>query len=74
MPTAVALLLATALAAAGPLRTQAARGDDAMALKIESSAFSTGAEIPRRYTGEGDDLSPPLTWSGVPPNTKSVAL
>lgn len=45
-----------------------------MALQIESSAFSAGTEIPRRYTGEGEDLSPPLTWSGVPPDTRSLVL
>jgi len=45
-----------------------------MPLKIESSAFAPGAEIPIRYTGEGEDLSPPLAWSGLPQGTKSLAL
>ena len=45
-----------------------------MALKIESSAFAAGAEIPARYTGDGEDLSPPLAWSGLPSGTKSLAL
>lgn len=45
-----------------------------MTLKIESPAFAGGAEIPRRYTGEGEDVSPPLAWSGVPSGTKSFAL
>ncbi|MGD0642684.1 MAG: YbhB/YbcL family Raf kinase inhibitor-like protein [Roseiarcus sp.] len=43
-------------------------------MKIESSAFAPGAEIPVRYTGEGEDVSPPLAWSGVPPGAKSLAL
>ena len=45
-----------------------------MTLKIESVAFASGGEIPKRYTGEGADESPPLSWSGVPANTKSIAL
>jgi Raf kinase inhibitor-like YbhB/YbcL family protein len=31
-------------------------------------------EIPRRHTCEGDNLSPPLIWSGVPQGTRSLAL
>jgi Raf kinase inhibitor-like YbhB/YbcL family protein len=45
-----------------------------MALSIRSSAFEDGAEIPLRYTCEGDDDSPPLAWSGVPAGAKSLAL
>jgi Raf kinase inhibitor-like YbhB/YbcL family protein len=45
-----------------------------MTFKIESSAFAAGGKIPSRYTGEGEDLSPPLAWSGVPAATKSLAL
>ncbi|MGB8364984.1 MAG: YbhB/YbcL family Raf kinase inhibitor-like protein [Rhizomicrobium sp.] len=45
-----------------------------MTFKIESGAFAPGGEIPTRYTGEGEDISPPLSWSGVPSGTKSLAL
>ncbi len=45
-----------------------------MSLTIRSAAFADGAEIPVRHTCEGDDLSPPLEWSGAPPGTKSLAL
>lgn len=45
-----------------------------MALKLTSSAFEHGASIPRLYTCEGRDISPPLSWSGVPSNTKSLVL
>jgi Raf kinase inhibitor-like YbhB/YbcL family protein len=45
-----------------------------MPFKIESSAFAAGAEIPIRYTGDGEDVSPPLAWSGLPSGTKSLAL
>lgn len=45
-----------------------------MAMTLESSAFRANAEIPRKYTCEGDDMSPPLAWSGAPPGAKSFAL
>ena len=45
-----------------------------MAILVESPAFAEGAQIPRRYTCDGEDISPPLSWSGVPEGTKSLAL
>lgn len=45
-----------------------------MALTLTSSAFSDGGEIPAKYTCSGQDLSPPLAWSGVPQGTRSLVL
>jgi Raf kinase inhibitor-like YbhB/YbcL family protein len=45
-----------------------------MTLSIQSTAFSEGATIPRQYTCDGKDVSPPLSWSGAPEGTKSFAL
>jgi Raf kinase inhibitor-like YbhB/YbcL family protein len=45
-----------------------------MALTLESSAFRPNGEIPRKYTCEGDDVSPPLGWTGAPAGAKSFAL
>jgi hypothetical protein len=45
-----------------------------MALALTSSAFAHNGAIPRRYTCDGDDVSPPLAWSGVPQGTRSLAL
>lgn len=45
-----------------------------MPLTITSSAFGDGDMIPRRYTCDGDDRSPPLTWSDVPDGAQSLAL
>lgn len=45
-----------------------------MALALKSSAFEQGAEIPTRFTCEGEDVSPPLSWSGQPAGTRSFAL
>jgi Raf kinase inhibitor-like YbhB/YbcL family protein len=43
-------------------------------MKLSSSAFEHNAPIPAKYTCEGEDLSPPLAWSEVPAETKSLAL
>ena len=45
-----------------------------MAMQVTSPAFSNGDRIPVRHTCDGEDLSPPLAWSGAPPGTKSFAL
>lgn len=45
-----------------------------MTLKLSSPAFADGGEIPSKYTCEGQDVSPPLAWSGVPAGAKSLAL
>lgn len=44
------------------------------AFRLTSPAFEHDTPLPQRYTGDGDDLSPPLTWTGLPPGTKEVAL
>lgn len=43
-------------------------------MKLTSSAFQEGETIPKPYTGDGKDVSPPLRWSDVPAGTKSFAL
>src|SRR5215208_5013309 len=45
-----------------------------MSLIITSTAFVQAGKVPRKYTCEGDDISPQLEWSGVPDGTKSLAL
>lgn len=46
----------------------------AMAFVLQSTAFENGMDIPQKYTCEGADISPPLSWSGAPKNTKSFVL
>jgi Raf kinase inhibitor-like YbhB/YbcL family protein len=41
---------------------------------LMSSAFAEGETIPSRHTCEGENLSPPLSWSDVPERTRSLAL
>lgn len=45
-----------------------------MTLKITSSVFKDGGEIPAKYTCQGNDVSPPLAFSGVPDGAKSLVL
>ena len=49
-------------------------GESAMEIKITSTAFSAGQGIPRQYTGEGKDISPPLSWGGIPAGAKELAM
>ena len=48
--------------------------ENAMEIKLKSSAFDEGGMIPAKYTCDGEDISPPLAWSGVPESAKSLAL
>ncbi len=45
-----------------------------MSIEVSSPAFEPGGAIPRKHTGEGEDVSPALTWTGVPDETKEIAL
>jgi Raf kinase inhibitor-like YbhB/YbcL family protein len=50
------------------------RAEEPMPLTIRSGAFTDGGEIPVRYTCQGNDVSPPLAWSGVPEGARSLIL
>ena len=45
-----------------------------MALRLTSPAFTHQGPIPAKYTCDGDDVSPPLAWTGVPAKARSLAL
>ena len=51
-----------------------AGGDGAMTFTLQSASFSPGGEIDRKYTCDGPDLSPPLSWSDAPAAAKSFSL
>jgi Raf kinase inhibitor-like YbhB/YbcL family protein len=44
------------------------------AMWLRSSAFDDGAAIPRQFTGEGEDVSPPLDWKDPPAGTRSFVV
>lgn len=43
-------------------------------IELTSPAFEDGDSIPRQYTPDGDDTTPPLEWSGVPDDAAELAL
>lgn len=78
VPTAtVAAVLGTALLAGcglfGEEVTEPARTAPAT-LALTSPAFQDGAAVPRRFTCDGDNVSPPLAWTGVPDDARALAV
>jgi Raf kinase inhibitor-like YbhB/YbcL family protein len=54
-----------------------ASGDDVDApatIMVESSAFAADAAIPQLYSCDGEEVSPPLSWTGVPDGAEELAL
>lgn len=43
-------------------------------IAVRSAAFGEAQPIPRRYAGDGDDVSPPLAWDAVPEGTREVVV
>lgn len=50
------------------------KGGRMMAITVTSPVFEEAGMIPSKYTGDGEDISPPLKWEGLPTGTKSIAL
>ena len=75
-PVVVAVLLA---AGSGCRRSAGPSGETdqataAITIALTSPAFEAGQPIPAKYTEEGDDVSPPLAWLGLPEETRELAL
>jgi Raf kinase inhibitor-like YbhB/YbcL family protein len=51
-----------------------AEGEREMTIQVTSSAFTQDHAIPKKHSGDGEDVSPPLGWSNVPEQTKELAL
>jgi Raf kinase inhibitor-like YbhB/YbcL family protein len=49
-------------------------GGAAMTIELTSPAFREGETIPKTYTADGEDVSPPLRWGDPPAGTQSFAL
>jgi Raf kinase inhibitor-like YbhB/YbcL family protein len=56
------------------MSSQRSQPETTMPLTLTSPAFEPNGPIPPIYTCDGNDISPPLSWSGLPPGTKSLAL
>jgi Raf kinase inhibitor-like YbhB/YbcL family protein len=59
---------------AGPISLAMAQGAGKMAFAISSSSFPDGADIPKKFTCDGADVSPELSWTEPPPGTQSFTL
>ncbi|MHC4985261.1 MAG: YbhB/YbcL family Raf kinase inhibitor-like protein [Planctomycetota bacterium] len=70
----IALPVAVALAAWVAIACEDSDDPETPAMTITSTAFENGQPIPTKYTGEGDDVSPPLAWSGLPDGAQQLAL
>jgi Raf kinase inhibitor-like YbhB/YbcL family protein len=77
-PVPVILMLAAATWAQetrpAPAHPADKTGGTSVKMTVQSTAFEPGMTVPKKYTGEGQDISPPLAWSGVPKETKELAL
>jgi Raf kinase inhibitor-like YbhB/YbcL family protein len=71
----LALASAASIAAGSAiLDANCSTGRHTVSFVLETKAFPKGGEIPARYTCSGDDVSPAVSWSGVPQGTKSFVL
>jgi len=70
----IGLVLLAASAALVSLDAGGQKGEHGMALQMTTNAFSPGGTIPKKFTGDGPDVSPPLSWSEPPAGTHSFAL
>ena len=68
------LVLAGLLLLAGPPAGLATAQPSAVKIVVESRALKTGEPMPRDYTPDGRNVSPPISWTSLPPNTKEIAV
>jgi hypothetical protein len=75
VPRLAAALVAILLAACGGDADVAQEpGEGGAMLEVESSAFSEGDTVPRQFTCDGEDVSPPLRWSGTPEDATELRI
>ena len=68
------MVVMVTLSACKSQEDQQQKGESTMTLKVTSTAFEDGGMIPAKYTADGEDISPPLAWEGVPEEARSIAL
>jgi Raf kinase inhibitor-like YbhB/YbcL family protein len=74
VPAALAGALAVLAAGCGGQGPRAETPEAPMTITVSSTAFTDGGDIPRRHTCDGDDVSPPLRFAGVPSQAQELAL
>ena len=70
----ISLILITTLIGCKNQETALPEEEVEMSLQVTSSAFNEGDRIPRIYTCDDQNISPPISWTGVPSDTVSLAL
>jgi Raf kinase inhibitor-like YbhB/YbcL family protein len=73
-PLALLLLAALPAGCGGGDKASESLPGAARSIGVTSPAFRDGGSIPRRFTCDGEDVSPPLRWSGVPAGARELAL
>ncbi|MGE5123805.1 MAG: YbhB/YbcL family Raf kinase inhibitor-like protein, partial [Acidobacteriaceae bacterium] len=68
------VMLAFLAGCKGEEAAQPEEGAEAMTIQLTSTAFEAGEMIPRLYTCDDKNISPPLAWTGVPSETVSLVL
>jgi len=71
---AILLILAALSACQGTQPAPQAGPESGTTIQLESSVFEDQGTIPQRFTCDGEDLSPPLSWSEPPAGTQSLLL
>jgi hypothetical protein len=74
LPIALLALTACLLTVGASWKLRAGQQPPAKTFKLETSAFAPGGEIPKKFTCQGADVSPALTWSEPPAGMKSFVL
>jgi Raf kinase inhibitor-like YbhB/YbcL family protein len=67
-------MIKESLLSALALALLATASSEGAGFKITSAAFPEGKEIPKRFTCDGENVSPPLAWTGAPVGAKAFAL
>ncbi len=73
-PAAISLVLSSSPGCGDGGTTLPAVNPGAQTIRLTSPAFAEGAMIPREFTCDGTDSSPPLEWAGVPQAARSLVL
>lgn len=71
---AFSTVLVTLTAGCAGRAPQTKTPEAAMTMTVSSTAFTDGGDIPRRHTCDGENLSPPLSFTGVPSGAQDLAL
>jgi Raf kinase inhibitor-like YbhB/YbcL family protein len=73
-PSSASTMAATPPPSPTPTSTANQPGESTMPFTLTSTAFTEGGAIPRKFSCDGENVSPALNWKGAPDDTASLAL